>query len=108
MPAINIYSHDRIFDTAFVDWLKRLTIKLLSCDNLTLQVGHISVRPISVSETTYMIAPIECDIFAASFDDRIKRQDEICNGIRLYFLENISWIEDVRVWLSLSELWHSF
>ena len=108
MPAINIYSRDGIFNPIFITWLKEITAKLLSCDALTIQAEHISVRPFSVSETTYMIAPVECDILAANFEDRIKRQDDICNSIRIYLLENIAWIEDARAWLPLSELWHSF
>jgi len=108
MPTINLYSHDGKFESKTIDGLKKLTAELLSTETFKLPPEHMSIRPIAVAETTYMIAPVECDILAANFEERIKKQDEICNSVRTYLLAHIAWIKDARVWLPLSELWHSF
>lgn len=34
-----------------------------------------------------MLAPIECEIKAHSFAERVSKQDEICKSIRQYMLE---------------------
>jgi hypothetical protein len=37
----------------------------------------------------------------------VERQDEICRFIRRFVLDNLEGVNDVQVWLPLSELGHS-
>ncbi len=55
-----------------------------------------------------MIADIELEIFAHAFKERVEKQDEICMTIRNHILKNVHELKDVRVWLVLSELGHSW
>lgn len=110
MPTINLY---RTSETAkkinpqITDGLKKFVADILTCSDIELPPKDISIRRITVDDDTDMIAPVECDIAAYNFPERVAKQDEICAKIRLFLLENIDWINDAKVWLQLSELWHS-
>lgn len=108
MPTVNIYGYKNVMEEfeGFLDDFKILVAKELSCNALELSPGEISVRFISVSGR--MIADVEIEVAAHAFGDRIIRQDDICNIIRTFVKTHLSNLGDVRVWLMLSELGHSW
>jgi hypothetical protein len=55
-----------------------------------------------------MIGALELEIHAHAFPDRVLRQDAICNTVRHFVQDRLPNIGDVRVWLVLSELGHSW
>lgn len=108
MPTVNIYSYDEATDELrmIIDDLKTLLAKELTSSELPLSPGEISVRCLQVSGQ--MIGAVEIEIHAHAFADRVSRQDAICNAVRLFVQERLPNIGDVRVWLILSELGHSW
>jgi len=108
MPTINIYKSTKEFDAklfSLTPSLKKLVAKELSGKSINLGVDEVSVRLINV-EGLGMLAKIELEIHAAAFDERVKKQDEICLKIQAYLEEALG--TDVKVWLILSELGHSW
>jgi hypothetical protein len=81
--------------------------QILSGDAIKLNPNEISVRVIPVT-VGKMIAPIEIEIIAHAFDDRVEKQDAISSSVRMFLLEKYPACEDIRVWLQLSELGHSW
>lgn len=55
-----------------------------------------------------MIAPVEIEITAHAFPERIDKQDEICLRIRDFLKQGLRAQEDIRVWLLLPQLGHSW
>jgi len=90
-----------------IDDIKKLTAKQLTCRNIHLQANEITIRLIK-TPAKGMIADIELELFAHAFKERIEKQDEICMNIRSHILKNAPELNDVRVWLILSELGHSW
>lgn len=108
MPTVNIYSYSEPSEAlkGIIDDLKTLLAKELTSSELPLSPGEISVRCLQVSGQ--MIGAVEIEIHAHAFPDRVARQDAICNTVRSFVLERLPNIGDVRVWLILSELGHSW
>lgn len=109
MPIVNTYftspTHNQQI-TGLLPELREFLAKELSCGEISLNPNEITIRLIKTEGA--LIAPIELEIFAHAFADRVTAQDEICLKIRAFVLERLEDITDVRVWLILSELGHSW
>jgi uncharacterized OsmC-like protein len=109
MPTVNIFSAN---DTKLsqVDnlhnELKAFLAQELSGENIQLAPTEISIRLIKDSGHG-MLAALEVEVTANAFDERVKKQDEICIHIK-QFLEQRITATEIRVWLSLSQLGHSW
>lgn len=109
MPTVNIfYTNENqpqpITDNALL--LKKLIAKELTCGDISLSPDEVSLRLIKTSNAG-MIAELEVEITAHAFGERVPRQDEICNIVREFLMNKIE-VKDVRVWLLLPELGHSW
>ena len=110
MPIVNAYINGgKIVPEleAIVQPLKQFVAEKLTCQDIKLQSSEVTVRILPVNGRG-MIAEVELDIIAAPFKERVEKQDEICLEIRRFLLEHIQSLEDVRVWLILTELGHSW
>jgi len=108
MPTVNIYQSSQDFEAKLKSMssdLKRLIANELSGKSTKLDTDEVSVRLINV-EGAGMLARIEIEIHAAAFEERVKKQDEICLKIQAYLKDALG--TDVKVWLILSELGHSW
>ena|SRR6185437_15669976 len=109
MPTVNTYFEDEglvpKLDAITPD-LKIVVADQLTCGDRALQPYEVTVRKI-LSLGRGMMADVEMDIYAAAYKDRVDRQDEICRFIRGFVLDKLEAINDVQVWLPLSELGHS-
>jgi hypothetical protein len=111
MPTANVYSSDTASQDSLVKLgtsLRELLARELTCGDITLDPNEISIRFLSVTTNASMIAPVEIEIMAHAFGDRTKRADTICLIVRDFVKEKIPSIKDVRVWLVLAELGHSW
>lgn len=110
MPTVNIFhsseENERRLELLLPD-LKDFIAKELTCGDIALKPDEVSVRLIAVNGTG-MIAPIEVEVTAHAFEGRIKRQDEICLRIRDFMKKDLGTNSDVRVWLLLPQLGHSW
>lgn len=110
MPMVNVYYsadiHKRMV-LSHVGDLKELVAKQLTCGDIQLSSEEVTARLISTPRDG-MIAEMELEIFAHAFPERVTRQDEIAKSIREYILSHVPELSDVRVWLVLSELGHSW
>jgi hypothetical protein len=110
MPPVNAYyrnnAHERDLAAIADGPLQTCIAEQLTCKDRGLQPNEISVRLIRALGGG-MLAPIELDIFAAPYEERVERQDEICLEVRRFVLANVTGLYDANVWLSLSELGHS-
>src|SRR5581483_1490594 len=105
MPTINIYyAADQYLEalTDSLDVLKQFVAKELTCSDIDLQPDEISVRLIKIRGTG-MLAELELEITAHAFNDRLKRQDQICLNVRQFLKEKLK-AADIRVWLLLPNL----
>jgi hypothetical protein len=106
MPTINLY---RTLDTKpkitieTINKLREFVSDILTCSEIKLPPNEISIRPVTVDTDKDMMAPLECDIVAYNFPDRVAKQDEICLQVRKFLLENID-VPDAKVRLQLCEL----
>jgi hypothetical protein len=105
MPTVNIF-HQSAGDT-----VKKLSdlvpaLKVYIAEELSCGADEVSVRLITTADTG-MIAPVEIEITAHAFGERIEKQDEICLGIRDFIKPKLGG-QDVRVWLLLPQLGHSW
>lgn len=110
MPTANIYTASDTLKQAIANVLPELRTflaKKLSCDDRSLLPNEVSLRAISVASSE-MIAPIEIDITAHGYKERAKQADEICLSVREFIRQKLPTTEDVRVWLILAELGHSW
>ncbi len=108
MPTVNIYRNTEDFDSKLrliTPSLKDAIAKELSGASIELNVDEVSIRLIDVLGHG-MLAKVEVEISAAAFEERIKKQDEICLRTRQYLIDELN--TDVKVWLILSELGHSW
>ncbi|HSW79082.1 MAG TPA: hypothetical protein VLF88_03650 [Candidatus Babeliales bacterium] len=108
MPTVNIYRNTEDFDSKLrliTPSLKDIIAKELSGASIKLNVDEVSIRLIDVLGHG-MLAKVEVEISAAAFEERIKKQDEICLRTRQYLIDELN--TDVKVWLILSELGHSW
>jgi len=106
MPTINIYSGKELFEQEIVEGLRPFVAEKLSRGDVALKSEEISVRFIKSSGE--MIGETELEISAHLFKERVERQDEISNEIRDFLMKEFPELGDVRVWLKLSELGHSW
>ena len=109
MPPVNIYTtKNRIGSLrSILKDLRAYIAKELSCGERGLNPLEISLRIIPTSGSSLQIADTELDIFAYSYPERVKKQDEICLSIKKYIEGNCPRAGSVYVWLPLSELGHS-
>lgn len=110
MPLVNIYlknsdDHSR-FHNVVLD-LKKYIAEKLSGENISLTPSEISIRLLKVMDGSDMIGSVELEISAHSFPERVIEQDKICLDIMKYVQEKLD-VKDVKVWLQLSELGHSW
>lgn len=108
MPTVNIFYHnnkDQLI--SLIADLKVFLADTLTCGDIKLSEKEISIRLINI-EGDAMIGNIELEIKAHAFKERIQKQDEICRDVRIFIMEKYESLGDVRVWLVLSELGHSW
>jgi hypothetical protein len=110
MPIVNTYyTSDKHKDMVIshIDEMKMLVAKELTCVDISLQSSEITLHLIN-TPAAGMLAEIELEIFAHPFKERIEKQDKICMNIRKHILKNVPDLKDVKVWLVLGELGHSW
>lgn len=110
MPTVNIYS----LKQANIKDLQNLTSSLktflaekLTCGDIKLTPEEISIRFIEVSGGK-MIGDVELEITAHAFGERVSKQDQICLDVMNYIREKVPSVGDIKVWLKLCELGHSW
>jgi hypothetical protein len=112
MPTANIYCSDKQLQDSLIavaPALRKLLAEELTCGARALAPNEISIRVLSVAGNgKEMIAPIEIEIMAHAYQERIVRVDKICLIVRDFVRKEISSAPDVRVWLVLAELGHSW
>ena len=108
MPTANFYLKDRNQELErLTPDLKKFLAEKLTCSDIKLTAKEISVRFIKIADGQ-MIGEVELEISAHAFPERIKKQDKICLEVMNYLKRKIPTLGDVRVWLKLSELGHSW
>lgn len=109
MPTVNVFANDDsildTFDTISAE-LKTFVAGELSGPDIQLDSDEVSIRLIKTAGSG-MLAPVELEITAHAFPERVQRQDEICLKVRAYLKQRID-VHEIRVWLSLPELGHSW
>lgn len=108
MPVVNVYSYDKSVLKSLNpmrERLKGLVAEQLTCSDKKLEPGEVTLRVLEIFGGD-MMAQVELDIFAAPYQERVERQDEICDVIGGFVLENSSLVTSTRAWLILSELGH--
>jgi hypothetical protein len=110
MPTVTIF-HQFADQATHIDEfssdLRTFVAKELSCGDRILKPEEVSTRLITTTGTG-MIAPIEIEVTAHAFQERIDKQDEICLHIRDFVKQKLHNKQDVRVWLLLPQLGHSW
>jgi len=109
MPTVNIFYQSGVQIDQLNDLLPELKTYIaqeLSCGDIALTPDEVSVRFMAVTGGS-MIAPIELEITAHAFGERIEKQDEICLRIRDFIKPHLDG-QEVRVWLLLPQLGHSW
>ncbi len=108
MPTVNVfYSDEKLVSRieAITRQLKEYVADQLTCKDKKLNSEEISIRFIS-SQGTGMLAPIELEITAAAYEERVAKQDAICLNVQKFLISKLALYE-VNVWLILAELGHS-
>lgn len=109
MPTVNVFHASNEQAQQIIELqsqLKNYLAKELSCGDITLSPDEVSIRLIKTANAG-MIAELEVEVTVHAFDERVERQDEIANSIRDYLLQNIQ-AKDIRVWVLLPQLGHSW
>lgn len=110
MPTVNIYFLERTNTKdlqSLISDLKTFLAEKLTCGDIKLTPEEISVRFIYISGGK-MIGNVELEITAHAFPERVKKQDKICLDVMNYIKEKVPSVGDVKVWLKLCELGHSW
>lgn len=108
MPIVNFYHKNNSSDLEnFVPKLKEFIAEKLSCGDKELTSDEISIRFILVGGDG-MIGNVEVEITAHAYEERVEKQDEICRDTREYIMKEVPSLGDIRVWLKLCELGHSW
>lgn len=108
MPTVNIFHDEQAKELNDLSKkLKSYLAKKLSCADIKLTPEEVSIRLIRIDGGD-MIGRVELEIKAHAFKKRVEKQDEICNDVRNYIMKEHPSLGDVRVWLILSELGHSW
>ena len=109
MPTVNVFckkkDNDQLID--LFTGLKVFLAEKLTCGDIKLSPKEISIRILNI-EGDNMIGKVELEIKAHAFKERVERQDEICNDVRKYIMQKNKSLGDIRVWLILNELGHSW
>lgn len=109
MPTVNFFyqdeEHRQKLDARSSD-IKSYIASELTCGDIKLDPSEVSVRLVR-SEGQGMIGKLEVEITAHAFGERIDKQDEICLRVRDYLMTQLQNV-DVRVWLLLPQLGHSW
>lgn len=109
MPIINIYYKNPENEPSLqrlADKLKAYVAQELTCNERNLKPAEVSIRFLKVDGK--MIGSVEVEITAHSFEERVKRQDEICLKVADYIKKEAPSLGEVKVWLVLAELGHSW
>jgi len=109
MPTVNIFftSDEQAEQCGQISAeLKSYLAKELSCKDINLTPQEISIRLIKAVDNG-MIAPVEVEVAVHAFDERVGKQDEIANNIRRFLLSKVT-LKDLRVWVLLVQLGHSW
>ncbi|MDO8650078.1 MAG: hypothetical protein Q7K33_02090 [Candidatus Berkelbacteria bacterium] len=109
MPTVNVYYRDEAQSSRIKEItpeLKEFVAKELTCGEIALKSDEVSVRLVKV-EGSGMIGEVEVEVSAFAFEERIKKQDEICLNL-MNFIRAKTKIGDVKAWLALCELGHSW
>lgn len=109
MPTVNIFYENSRKEPLLKNLsgrLKAFIAQELTCNNIKLGPREVSIRLLRVNGD--MIATVEVEITAYSFKERVKRQDEICLRIADYIKQEEPRLGEVKVWLLLTELGHSW
>lgn len=109
MPTINVFSSNssqlkQVED--IIPELKKKVAEELSNSDIQLGTDEVSIRLIQ-TQGSGMLASLELEITAHAFEERVQRQDEICLHIREFLKQRVE-ANEVRVWLLLPELGHSW
>jgi len=110
MPTVNVYFIKQEKASELEKLIPKLKIYLadrLTCGDIKLTKGEISVRLIPVVGKG-MIGDVELEITAHAFPERVKKQDEICRDMMNYIKKEAPSLGNVKVWLKLCELGHSW
>jgi len=107
MPTVNIYSKGNNKIQDILPDLKKYLAEKLTCGDMKLVPEEVSIRFINI-DGGEMIANIEVEINAHAFTERVKNQDKICVDVMNFLKEKVPTLGEVRVWLQLSELGHSW
>ena len=109
MPTVNIFCRRKDNDQLInlITGLKIFLAKKLTCGDIKLSPKEISIRILNI-EGDNMIGKVELEIKAHAFKERVEKQDEICNDVRQYIMQKDKLLGDIRVWLILCELGHSW
>lgn len=110
MPIINCYyssGSQRKSLLVKVTNIKEYVAQLLSGSAISLKPEEVTVRLIQ-TEAAGLIGAVEFELFAHAFEERIQKQDGICLEVRKYIMALLPELKEVRVWLVLSELGHSW
>jgi len=110
MPTVNIYSSEEGWNdtiTSILPELRALLAHELTCGERRLMPHEISLRLIPVSGSL-TISPIEIEIFAHEYRARVEQSDNLCLVVREFVKDKLPLVADVRVWLILAKLGHSW
>lgn len=110
MPVVNSFFSDE----KYVEQLEKLTPSLkqfvadqLTCKDISLGPDEVTVR-LLCSAGIGMLAKVELDIYAAPYQERVEKQDEICRNVRQFILDHVNGLQDAKAWLILTQLGHSW
>lgn len=109
MPTVNIFYKDSGKERllrGLANKLKVYVAQELTCGKIKLKPNEVSIRFLRVEGE--MIGSVEVEITAHSFEERVKRQDEICLKVADYINKEVPSLGEVKVWLVLAELGHSW
>jgi hypothetical protein len=110
MPTVNIFYTNAAQYSPLMSLapdLKKYLAKELSCGDIELTPEEVSIRLLETINAG-MIADLEVEVTVHAFEERIKKQDEIANNIREYLLSKGIPAKDIRVWVLLPQLGHSW
>jgi len=110
MPTVKVYYKERedaMKLLPMIPKLKEHVAKALSCEDIQLKVDEISVRLIK-TDGNGMLGRVEVEITAHAFAKRVKEQDEICRNVAKFIREQDPSTGEVKAWLILCELGHSW
>lgn len=116
MPIVNIFYKNsnqqkgvgpQFILNSLKDELKSFVAQELTCKDIKLKPEEISLRLINISGDG-MIGNIEIEITAYSFKERVQKRDQICLNIAKFFQQKNKSLGEVKIWLVLAELGHSW